>query len=63
MSPPTKKTLAPDGSTGNFLQTFKEKIIPVLRELLQKINEGEILPNSFCERSITLLAKADITGK
>lgn len=46
-----RKLLAPDGVTGKFLQTFKEKVIPIVYELLQKIEEEEIFPNSFHESS------------
>ena len=44
---PTNKCLGPDGFTGKFYQTFKEELRPVLLKLVQKVEEGETLPNTF----------------
>ena len=57
---PTNKSPWPDGFLGEFYQTYKEELIPILLKLFQKDEEERTLPKTFYKATITLISRSKI---
>ena len=56
---PANKIPGSDGFAGEFYQTFREELVPVLLKLFQETEEEGTLANSCYEATITLIPKPD----
>ena len=56
---PKNKSPWPDDFTGEFYQTFREELTPILLKFFQNIAEGQPLPKTFYEATISLIPKLD----
>ena len=56
---PKNKSPGPNSVTGDFCQTSRKKLMPILLKLFKKTAEEGTFPNSFYKATITLIPKPD----